>query len=95
VSAMTHIAGVDVSIGPQLRQRCSWCGAVLIDVNVTRAMVADSERTEFPTWPIGALIRTDGCVTSVVPHVDGTPLPDDCCGQLDYEVTGSAAPGVS
>ena len=28
---MIHIAGPDVQVGAQLRQRCAWCGALLID----------------------------------------------------------------
>jgi len=94
---ITHIAGVDVQVGTQLRQRCSWCGAVLIDEDLRNVMVPTEDADKpFPTWPVGALIRRDGFVTSIVEHEDGAQLPDDCCGQLDHSVTGArsdAGPG--
>lgn len=93
MTAITHIAGLDISVGCQLRQRCGWCGAVLIDQDLHNvAVLAEDADKPFPTWPIGALVRTDGCVTSVVEHEDGADLPDDACGSLDHDVTGARGP---
>lgn len=89
-TAVTHIAGLDIRVGCQIRQRCGWCGAVLIDEDLHNVMVpAEDADKPFPTWPVGALIRRDGCVTSIVEHEDGADLPADACGQLDHAVTGA------
>lgn len=86
-----HIAGLDVQVGAQLRQRCSWCGAVLLDYDLTRvaSVVAPGEVWSGPsTWPVGALIETDGCMSSVVEHdPDKDVLPDACCAKLPAELT--------
>lgn len=91
--SITHIAANDITIGGQrLRQRCAWCGAVLIDMDLTRVAV-QAEPGEEPkppaTWPVGGLVRVTGTapkVTEALPeHIDR--LPDDACGRIDDEVT--------
>lgn len=95
MSAMTHIVGLDIRVGCQIRQRCGWCGAVLIDEDLHAVAIATEDLTAdrpIPVWPVGALVRTDGCLTEVVEHEDGADLPDDACGQLDHAVTGARGP---
>jgi len=41
-SQVVHIAGAVVQVGPLVRQRCSWCGAVLLDDDL-RGMAAAFE----------------------------------------------------
>ena len=86
-----HIAGLDVKIEPNLlRQRCAWCGATLLDYDLTRVAtpLQEGETWEGPaTWPVGALIGRDGAVSWVVEHEDGAKLPADCCALLDPAVT--------
>ena len=85
-----HIAGHVIEVGPYLRQRCGWCGAVLIDVDVRQAMYPTSTPVEDRTpgtWETGAIVRIDGVMSSVVEHEDGEPVPDDCCAALDPAVT--------
>ncbi len=95
---VVHIAGLDVEIGPRLRQRCAWCGAVLIDVDQTLVAVKIPEgKTEkqaradgdlkMPTWAVGSLVMIDGGVKAAVEHKDGERLPSNCCGSLDAEAT--------
>lgn len=31
-----HCAGIDVVVGPHVRQRCAWCGLVLLDQDASR-----------------------------------------------------------
>lgn len=54
-----HVAGPAMQIGPHLRQRCMWCGAVLIDQDLTMVAVPieDADK-QFPTWEPGALIAS-------------------------------------
>lgn len=89
---IVHIAGPEIQIGQQLRQRCAWCGAVLIDYDLTRVamLCAGPGPDDRPgTWPVGALIEVDGNAAQVLDHVDGDPLPAHACGQIDHEVTGT------
>lgn len=82
-----HIAGPDITVGPLLRQRCAWCGAVLVDYDLTRIAVPIGQDPRPATWSVGALVEVDGSASWVVPHVDGEQLPADACAQLDPEVT--------
>lgn len=92
---MIHIAGEPVTVGTQLRQRCSWCGAVLIDVDLANVgmMVAGPEPVdrEYPTWPAGGLVGVDGGVRWSVDHENGAVLPPEVCAQLPHDVTGARA----
>jgi hypothetical protein len=91
--AITHIAGNDVQVGGQLRQRCAWCGTVLIDYALGRLMVpvdqlpADGSDFRPGTWPVGALVELNGGVSRIVEHEDGKPLPENACGTAHPEVT--------
>jgi hypothetical protein len=91
VSAVVHIAGMYVRINNLLRQRCAWCGAVLLDVNLENVAVPVGQEvtpdTVVATWPVGELVGVDGNLTYAVTHVDGEPLPDGACGRIDPEVT--------
>jgi hypothetical protein len=89
--ALTHIAGMKVQIGPLLRQRCAWCGAVLCDYDLRNIAVPEGQEGAPAMWEPGELVRVDGTglmsASFAVPHTDGDELPDDACGKLDPEVT--------
>lgn len=87
MGAVIHIAGNDVQVNAQLRQRCAWCGALLIDYNLERVAVPEGTDPRPATWPGGELIAVDGGLSYVVEHEDSQPLPDGACGTLDPEVT--------
>lgn len=91
----THVAGVDITFDERyIRQRCSWCGVVLLDYDLAN-MEAGNERPA--PWPIGSLVRIDGNAAYVVSDAplcdecdpDQTPVgvPDDSCFNIDPEVT--------
>lgn len=85
MTSVSHVAGIEVQVGNFLRQRCGWCGEIIIDVDLSRIAVAidpddpDKEPT-YPVWPVGDLIRVDGGLTCVLDIGDG-PLPDDACAR--------------
>ena len=83
MSRVVHIAGRPVKVGHRGRQLCAWCGAKLIDDDFSTIMVAsnaDGSPGELPRpWDDGALVAVDGSLSMLVPHEDGTDLPDDCC----------------
>lgn len=88
--SVVHIAGNDVQIGDQLRQRCAWCGTVLVDHALSRLMYEAStppEERRPGTWPVGGLVEVDGGASWAVKHDDGDPLPDNACGSAHPEVT--------
>lgn len=98
MARVVHIAGGPLQVGAQLRQRCGWCGAVLIDSDLSRmAMPIPEGKTEEQaradgdlrpaTWEPGALVAVEGNHQYVVPHEDNTRLPADACGQLAHAVT--------
>lgn len=87
LTTVIHIAGPDIAIGPLLRQRCAWCGAVLLDYDLRCVAVPEGQDPTPATWPVGELIAVDGPTSWVVPHVDGDRLPVTACAQLDPGVT--------
>lgn len=92
MTGVVHIAGNDLRVNNLLRQRCAWCGAVLVDYDLDRLMVptdqipADGDFRP-ATWPVGDLVEVDGNATWVVPHEDGAQLPANACGRIDAAVT--------
>lgn len=90
---IVHIAGAPVQVGTHLRQRCSWCGGVLVDQDLAMTAVPVGQDPTYPTWPVGELIEIDGLdestvsMTSVLEHEDGQAVPDHCCAKLSPEAT--------
>lgn len=94
-ATITHVAGLDVLFqGRWQRQRCAWCGAVLVDNDLSLVAVpipADESEPEPPAlWPMGALVRVADLgggarCTSVLDDTDVPP--DDSCMVLDPAVT--------
>ncbi len=81
----THVAGLDITVNDRyLRQRCAWCGAIIIDIDLTRIGVPEGQDPRPATWQIGALIRKDGPYRYIV---EDEKYPDDACLALDPEVT--------
>lgn len=87
MAGVVHIAGPDIQVGAQLRQRCAWCGAMLLDYALDRIAVPEGQNPRPATWQVGELIEVDGPASWVLPHEDGQPLPVNACAQLDAEVT--------
>lgn len=92
MSAITHIAGLEVEIPPHLRQRCAWCGAVLLDYDLSRIAVPVDQLDEHggfrpAVWPAGALVKVDGALSCTVAPSPDDQLPADACGRIDPAVT--------
>jgi hypothetical protein len=87
---LIHIAAQPIQVGAQLRQRCGWCGAVLLDYPLDRMAVPVDQAAEGPaTWETGVLVGVHGGVHWLVDHVDGEKLPPEACAQLPHDVTGA------
>lgn len=102
-SKIVHWVGPVTHIATRVRQRCMWCGAALIDVDLTTIMVAippgkteDEAREEgsleMATWEPGSWIAVDRGVTSVERTVEEdqthNETPEHSCARLDFEITG-------
>lgn len=97
MAGLVHIAGLEISVGPLLRQRCGWCGTTLLhyDLRRTASMCDERCRTDGckpehhrpATWPPGELVEVDGNASWAFTHEDGEPLPDNACALLDAAVT--------
>jgi hypothetical protein len=97
MAGVVHIAGHQVQIGTQLRQRCAWCGALMLDYDLTRTASpcgedcrehgCQPEHHRPGTWPAGGLVEVDGTTSWTVPHEDGQQLPTNACAQLDAAIT--------
>lgn len=87
LTAITHIAGLHVQVGPRLRQRCGWCGATLIDYDLARIAAPEGQDPRPSTWPVGDLVTVDGNASWIVDHTDGEQLPDGTCAHFDPDVT--------
>lgn len=94
MSALAHVAGPVAQCGSVIRQRCIWCGAALIDQDLSRTAVAVPDpapagwRPDYPTWPVGQWIERAGPVTSLLDWPSQTESPPNSCMRLDPEVTG-------
>ena len=85
---IVHIAAPWINVASRIRQRCLWCGAVLLDEDMSLVGVhtSDPSDTAYPTWE-GFVARLGG-TTWVVEHDDPNSLPEGCCANLDPSVTG-------
>ena len=97
-TAVAHLAGPSVEFhsdeGPILRQRCSWCGTALLDVNLARIAVPIEQAGEpYPVWEVGAFVERAGqdeaiSVCMAVDWEPETPVPANACLRMPPEVTG-------
>lgn len=92
-ATVVHIAGLDLIVqGHRQRQRCAWCGAVLVDNDLRNVavQVEPGEEAKPPAvYPIGRLVQVDGDggfrLFQVLPETD--QLPEGSCTDLDDAVT--------
>lgn len=82
---VVHIAGDVIVIGDRyMRQRCSWCGAALVDYDLALIAVPVGQDPTPGSWEPGGMVRIDGNMSYVEP---GDQLPEDACGKLDPAAT--------
>lgn len=77
-----HIAGLDVQVGTLLRQRCAWCGEVLIDYDLARIAVPVGQDPRPSTWKVAVLVEVEDGTSWVREYIDGEPLPPNACAVL-------------
>jgi hypothetical protein len=90
-----HVAGLTVTVeGQRLRQRCAWCGTIMIDVDLTLVAVQEGDQSGYPTFPTSALVEMsdDRGVMYVVAEASGTGessgrIRPNSCMILDPDVT--------
>jgi len=84
---MAHLTGPHLAYGSVVRQRCAWCGASLVDVDIaTIAVHPPPEDPDDPfswvsCWPVDRwLHRNDGVSTLV--RTAGGEVPHNSCMNL-------------
>lgn len=75
----THIAGTPVTVNNRQRQRCAWCGHILIDYDLANIAVPVGQEGEPGTWEVGALVHVDGGLSYVIEQPTDERLPGDSC----------------
>lgn len=85
--SILHIAGLPTQVGTNFRQRCAWCGALLLEYGYANTMAPPGQDGNLPAWVPFTLLRVDGNATYVVRHMDGDEIPPDSCAALDPAVT--------
>lgn len=84
MKSTTHIVGPAITACGRVVQRCSLCGEKLCDsLNVMMPVGPAGKVPEFPTWPVGRLVRvSSGNPTRSLLLDDTDQLPDDSCIDL-------------
>lgn len=77
----THIASNAIIIeGRYHRQRCVWCGALLIDDDLSmQAVPTDQADKAIPCWKTGGMVRVEPGNPRSSSKVESDKMPDDCC----------------
>jgi hypothetical protein len=86
-AAITHVAGFRIHVNGHLRQRCAWCGALLLDYELERTAVPVGQDPQPALWEPGALVEVDGGASWVVSHQEDDELPVNACARIDDTVT--------
>lgn len=85
MNGIVHIAGQPVQLQNRyVRQRCSWCGALIEDLDLERIAVAGDD-SSVPLWPIGELIEVTEGVKVCLGDID--EMPSNCCANIELDVT--------
>ena len=84
ITEQIHLAGPAITFLTYVRQRCMWCGYVLIDEDLARVSVDigdDGSVIVFPVWPVEAFIRVrqgeDGSAVYEVVEKELSELADE------------------
>lgn len=82
--SVTHIAGAQLNMfNRYLRQRCDWCGIIIIEYDLERIAVREEDRSLPAMWRVGSLVRIDGYMSAEVEAVEEEigqfKLPMDSC----------------
>jgi hypothetical protein len=92
MAELVHVAGPVVTVNERQRQRCAWCGTLLLDYDLKNIAVQIPDDGSPPpppaTWPVGAQVAVDGVASwEVLQTKDPLLLPDNSCVELDPAVT--------
>jgi len=75
----THIAAQAITIDDRLiRQRCGWCGELLLDYDLARLAVPIGQDPMPATWPPGAQVVVNGHASWTWEDSDDKLAPDSC-----------------
>lgn len=83
-----HVAGSQVQVGMQFRQRCGWCGAIILDIDLTD-LLNQGNTASVTAWPPGSFVVVEGDTAYAISESWGGRLPEGHCGLIDFAITGA------
>ena len=90
-TGVTHIALDAVWVNERwMRQRCGWCGEILLDYDLKRLQTLDGDEEPPAQFPVGTLVYTLAGAKCFVGNVDR--LPDDCCATVETKALDAVQP---
>jgi hypothetical protein len=80
---LAHLALDGITINDRwMRQRCGWCGEILLEYDLERVAVPSAGSLAPPAfYPKETIVFKYGGVMQFVGNVDR--LPDDCCATIE------------
>ena len=78
-----HFAGLKITVDGKMRQRCAWCGKLLIDVDLERVAVPVDQPGEPATWLPGTLVEVLGNASWAMYEYGTEGLPKGACIDTD------------
>ena len=76
--SVSHLTAQPVLVAGRFnRQRCAWCGELIVDEDLT-TMMSTEPNWMGTEWPVSRIVRIDGSHTMVVDNHDGQ-MPEDSC----------------
>jgi hypothetical protein len=87
-TAIVHFVGPDIRIDDKrMRQRCAWCGTLLLEYDLDRIQVPVGQRQGMARFEVGTLLEVYEGMRQLISHKPGDKLPPNTCAELDDEVT--------
>lgn len=94
---IVHIGGDTITLfGRYMRQRCGWCGVVLVEYDLENTAVPVGQEGPPATFRAGALVLVDGNMMAeidpeMIAEADGAEvakLPENSCGHNPLTLPG-------
>jgi hypothetical protein len=91
-TAVIHITGVPAQVGPLLRQRCAWCGTLLLDYDLTRVAVPEGQDPQPGAEKVGGQVKVKGRpdLAQFCAHLGHAPLGTLPSADRRHDVTATA-----
>jgi hypothetical protein len=99
LAGVSHYPSTALFYGTRVRQRCAWCGYLIIDQDLALTEVLlneDGSTPEFPTWPMDKWIEVTGHNPKMTSTKDEPfdEVPENGCMRIPIFEDDSAGAGL-